>query len=157
MSADPDHDYEVVWREAGPTLWRAVRAYAAGRQDVADEAVGEAFARVIARGEEVRDPVPYLYRVAFRVAAAELKRIAMTTDLASQPEPVSARGDEHEVWLMLNVLSPEQRAVLYLYYRVDLPVREVASRLGLSGAAVRMHLVRARRRLAASLREAAVE
>ena len=68
------HDYDAIWRGSGTTLWRAVYAYAGGRRDVADDAVAEAFARVMARGAEVREPLPYLYRVAFRVASAELAR-----------------------------------------------------------------------------------
>jgi DNA-directed RNA polymerase specialized sigma24 family protein len=68
------HDYDAIWRGSGATLWRAVYAYSGGRRDVADDAVAEAFARVMARGVEVRDPLAYLYRVAFRVASAELAR-----------------------------------------------------------------------------------
>src|SRR3954462_1774092 len=55
-----------MWRGSGATLWRAVYAYSGGRCDVADDSVAEAFARVMARGSEVSDPLAYLYRVAFR-------------------------------------------------------------------------------------------
>jgi len=44
-------------------------------------------------------------------------------------------------------LSPSQRAAVYLYYRADLPVREVASVMGTSVAAVKVHLHRGRKRL----------
>ena len=64
------HDYDAIWRGSGATLWRAIYAYSGGRRDVADDAVAEAFARAMARGAEVRDPLAYLYRVAFRVASA---------------------------------------------------------------------------------------
>jgi DNA-directed RNA polymerase specialized sigma24 family protein len=37
---------------------------------------------------------------------------------------------------------------VYLHYRADLPVREVAHITGMSSAAVRVHLMRGRRRLA---------
>ena len=78
------HDYDAIWRGSGTTLWRAVYAYAGGRRDVADDAVAEAFARVMARGAEVREPLPYLYRVAFRVASAELARSGK--EAAEMPE-----------------------------------------------------------------------
>ncbi len=68
------HDYDAIWRESGVTLWRAVYAYAGGRREVADDAVAEAFARAMARDAEVRDPLAYLFRIAFRVASAELAR-----------------------------------------------------------------------------------
>jgi RNA polymerase sigma-70 factor (ECF subfamily) len=149
----PDHDYEAVWRDAGPTLWRAVRAYAGGRNDVADDAVAEAFARAIARGDEVRDPVAYLYRVAFRVAAAELKRLAGSDGTETAETLATFAEDGSDVWRTLATLPPQQRSALYLFYRADLPVKDVARLLGTSSAAVRMQLVRARRRLAAVLRE----
>ncbi|MBI3649008.1 MAG: sigma-70 family RNA polymerase sigma factor [Actinobacteria bacterium] len=149
----PDHDYEAVWRDAGPTLWRAVRAYAGGREDVADDAVAEAFARAIARGDDVRDPVAYLYRVAFRVAAAELKRLAGANGTGTAEALAMIAEDGSDVWRTLLALPPDQRAVLYLFYRADLPVKDVARLMGTSGAAVRMQLVRGRRRLAIVMRE----
>jgi len=68
---DDAHDYDAIWRGSGAAIWRAVYAYAGGRRDVADDAVSEAFARMMARGAAVREPEPYLYRVAFRVASTE--------------------------------------------------------------------------------------
>jgi hypothetical protein len=53
---------------------RAILAYSGGRRDVADDAVAEAFARTIERDDQVRDPKAYLYRLAFRIASAELRR-----------------------------------------------------------------------------------
>ena len=149
--SDEGHDFDAIWRDTGPTLWRAVRAYSGGRRDVADDAVAEAFARAIARDGQIREPVPYLYRTAFRIAAAELRRDR------GEPE----RGDraiEDEPALVdlgpaLRRLSPSQRAAVYLHYAADLPVREVATLMGTSAAAVRVHLMRGRRRLADLLGE----
>ena len=134
-------------------IWRAVYAYSGGRRDVADDAVAEAFARAIARPETVREPVPYLFRVAFRIAAADLKEASRQTELlesdrtAEDPEPAA------DLMAALRRLSPSQRASVYLHYRADLPVREVAQVMGTSSAAVRVHLMRGRRRLAELLRE----
>jgi RNA polymerase sigma-70 factor (ECF subfamily) len=148
------HDYEAVWRDAGPTLWRAVRAYSGGRTDLADDAVAEAFARAIARDGEIRDPVAYLYRIAFRVASVELRERAARAELLDgDPQRTSVPAGDAEVWGALTALPPDQRAALYLFYRADLPVREIARRLGRSNAAIRMDLVRGRRRLAELLRE----
>ena len=47
----------------------------------------------------------------------------------------------------LATLSPNQRAVAVLSLYADLPPREIARTLGLSGAAVRVHLSKARRRM----------
>jgi RNA polymerase sigma factor (sigma-70 family) len=48
----------------------------------------------------------------------------------------------------LRRLTPAQRAAVYLHYRADLPVREVAAIMGSSSAAVKVHLMRGRRRIA---------
>jgi RNA polymerase sigma factor (sigma-70 family) len=145
------HDWDAIWRDAGRTLWRAILAYSGGRRDVADDAVAEAFARAIERDVGIRDPLPYLYRVAFRIAAAELRR-ERTTD---PPRDLPAEDEHALVDLMpaLRRLSPSQRAALYLRYAADLPVREVAGLMGTSSAAVRVHLMRGRRRLARLLGE----
>jgi RNA polymerase sigma-70 factor (ECF subfamily) len=146
------HDYGLIWRESGATIWRAVYAYASGRRDVADDAVAEAFARAMARGAEVREPVPYLFRVAFRVASAELAtRSKEDGDVPDIAVDVSSNGLS-EVLHALRDLTPAQRAAVYLHYRLDLPVREVARMTGMSTASVKVHLMRGRRRLRDLLR-----
>src|SRR3990170_3129622 len=40
-----ERDLELLYRDAGPRLWRAIYGFAGGRRDVADDAVAEAFAR----------------------------------------------------------------------------------------------------------------
>ena len=144
------HDYDAIWRGSGAAIWRAIYAYAGGRRDVADDAVAEAFARMMARGAAVREPEPYLYRVAFRVASAELARGGKEAEMH---EIASTGGDPSQNGLpdllaALRELTPAQRAAVYLHYRADLPVREVAHITGMSTAAVRVHLMRGRRRLA---------
>ena len=151
---DGAHDYDEIWRVSGATLWRAVYAYGGGRKDVADEAVAEAFARAIARGDAVRDPLPYLFRIAFRVASAELARGGIMGDLHEMTDTVDPTLDGlPDLLRALRELSPSQRAAVYLHYRADLPVREVARLMGTSTAAVKVHLMRGRRRLAALLGE----
>jgi len=146
------HDYDSIWRESGATIWRAVYAYSGGRRDVADDAVAEAFARAMTRGGEVTDPVAYLFRVAFRVASAELVR--RTKESNDMPDTLVADPNQNglaDVLGAMRSLSPAQRAAVYLHYRADLPVREVAHLTGMSSAAVKVHLMRGRRRLRALL------
>jgi len=88
------HDFDEIWRADGPTLWRAVYGFTGGRRDVADDAVAEAFARAMARGGKVRDPLAYLFRIAFRVAGAELaRRSKEVQDVpeVSLPDPTQKR------------------------------------------------------------------
>lgn len=147
---DGPWDFDAIWRETGPTLWRAVFAYAGGRRDIADDAVTEAFARAIERAETIREPQPYLYRVAFRIAAAELRA---DRGRPEREEPVEDRHVLADLGPALRRLSPSQRAAVYLHYIADLPSREVARLMGTSSAAVRVHLMRGRRRLAELLGE----
>jgi DNA-directed RNA polymerase specialized sigma24 family protein len=74
MAIERQRDYAALYREVGPQLWRAILVYAGGRREVADDAVGEAFARAIESDGVIRRPFPWLYRTAFRIAAAELRR-----------------------------------------------------------------------------------
>ena len=146
---DDEHDLEAIWREEGPALWRAILAFSGGRRDVADDAVAEAFARAIERSETVRDPKPYLYRIAFRIAAEDLRRkgAALEDHAVTDPEPLV------DLLEAMRRLSPAQRAAVYLHYRADMPVKEIARLLDTTGAAVRVNLMRGRRRLAELLGE----
>ena len=90
------HDFNEIWRADGPTLWRAVYAFTGGRRDVTDDAVAEAFARAMARGGKVRDPLAYLFRIAFRVAGTPL---GSSTELQRRMfEDAIGRRVEITVW-----------------------------------------------------------
>jgi RNA polymerase sigma-70 factor (ECF subfamily) len=145
MTQERDYrDYAELYREIGPQLWRAIYAYSGGRRDIADDAVGEAFARAIAQDGSIRRAYPWIYRVAFRIAAAELRRT---------PDPDIPDGvhlddpSSGDLLRALRDLSPSQRAAVFLHYQADLPVREVASLMGTSSAAVKVQLHRGRNRL----------
>ena len=143
---DEERRFDELYRRAGPRLWRAVLAYTGGRRELTDDVVAEAFARTIERGSSVRAPEPYLYRVAFRLAAAELRRPHTVSDVPDLPG--NADPEVSELFDALRALSPGQRAAVFLRYQADLPVAEVARLMGTSGAVVRVHLMRGRRRLA---------
>jgi RNA polymerase sigma-70 factor, ECF subfamily len=151
LELDEKLGFDALYARVGPRLWRAVLAYTGGRRDLADDVVAEAFARTLERGDDVRAPEAYLFRVAFRLAAGELRRSSST-----------AQVPEREVWDdpglaelfdAFRTLSPGQRAAVYLRYQADLPVDEVARLMGTSSGVVRIHLLRGRRRLAAMLRD----
>jgi len=139
------HDFDAIYREAGTRLWRSLYAYTAGREDIAHDAVAEAFARAIERSTTIRDPIPYLYRTSFRIAAAELRR--RTPDETVPNVPRSDPADSADLLAALRRLTPGQRAAVYLHYQADLPVREVARLMGTSAAVVKVHLSEGRRRL----------
>lgn len=144
LEVDAGPDYDALYREIGPQLWRAILAYSGGRRDIADDAVGEAFARAMENRTRIRSPFPWLYRTAFRIAAAELRR-----DVRDGPEDGSYVDDPATGDLMraMRRLPPKARAAIYLYYQGDLSIREIASLTGSSVAAVKVQLHRGRTRL----------
>jgi RNA polymerase sigma-70 factor (ECF subfamily) len=146
-----EHDYERLFREAGPALGRAMYAVTGGRRHLAEDVIAEAFARAMEhRG--VRDPLAWIYRTALCLATEELKRERRTSgeleiDLAEEP------SEFRDLLRALRRLSPHQRAAVVLHYEADMPVREVSRLMGIAPATVRVHLHRARNRLRQLLAE----
>ena len=103
---------ERVYREQGVRIWRAV-LLSSGSREIADDAVAEAFAQALRRGDGLRDPAAWVWRVAFRVAAGELKergRVEMFAD-----ERVAGLADPFlDLWRAIAVLPPKQRASVVL-------------------------------------------
>jgi len=139
-----DHDYERVFREAGPALFRALYAFTGGQRQVAEDAMAEAFALAMEH-QGIRDPAAWIYRTALRLARREIERQRRGSgtlgDIAQEPP------EFHDLLRALRVLSPNQRAAVVLRYEADLSVAEVARMMGLTAPTVRVHLHRARRRL----------
>ena len=154
--ADLKHDLDAAFREHGSAVYRTLYAFTAGRRALAEEATAEAFARAIAHASRIRDPVPWIYRTAFRVAAEEMKR-----ERRAPPEATAHHEDVTPGLAglvdALRALSPNQRAAVVLRYEADLPVDEVARRMGISAATVRVHLHRGRARLRELLGDEEIE
>ncbi len=140
-----------VYRNDGPAIWRALLAFT-GDEAVAEDALSEAFAQALARGDALRDPARWIWRVAFRVAAGELKDRRRNTPLDveptyEQPDPIA------HVIAALGQLSPNQRLAVVLHDYADRPVAEVAATIGASRATVHVHLSKGRKRLRAFLED----
>jgi RNA polymerase sigma factor (sigma-70 family) len=137
-------DIEQLFRDTGDRLWWALLAYT-GDREIASDAAAEAFARALSAAESIRDPTSWVWRVAFRVATAELR----TARRASSEPERSYEMDEEAIAVMLALkrLSRRQRAVFVLFYLDDRPTNQIAQLLGMSPATVSVHLHRARRRL----------
>ena len=136
---------EAVYREQAPRLWRALLAYA-GDGEIASDAVAETFAQAIARGDAIDRPEVWVWRVAFRIAAGELK------DRRRRPPSVPERGYEipdpmPELVTALAKISPNQRLSVVLHDYADRPTHEIAAILGVTRGTVHVHLSNGRRRL----------
>lgn len=143
---------ERVYREQGDRLWRAILAFA-GDPEVASDAVAEAFAQALRRGEAVREPVRWLWRAAFRIAAGELKARRRLHAGAGREAWYGMDQETVELVEALRKLPAKQRASVVLHHGAGYPSREVAAIIGSTAAAVRVHLSRGRRRLHELLKE----
>jgi RNA polymerase sigma-70 factor, ECF subfamily len=138
-------DLEGLYREHGKRLWWALVAFS-GDREIASDAESEAFAQALRRGDHIRDPLAWIWRAAFRIAAGELKERArqappLTEPMYELPEPAA------EVTAALRQLPAQQRAAVVLHYYADRPIREIAEVLGTSPSTVAVHLHRGRNRL----------
>lgn len=142
---------EQVYRDHGTRLWHALLGFCADRE-VASDALAEAFAQVLRRGGAVREPLPWVWRSAFRIARGELKERARR-GVAAGEESYEMEEPAVELVRALRRLSARQRAAVVLHHLADYPVKEVAELLGTTSSAVRVHLTRGRRRLRTLLEE----
>ena len=128
-------------------MWRAVLAYS-GSADVADEAVAEAFAQLLRRGDGVEDPAAWAWRSAFRIAAGELKRRGTAATPGVVPDVgVTLPDPAFDLVEALHQLTEQQRACVVLCDLAGHAAPEAARLLGTTAATVRVQRMRARRRL----------
>jgi len=64
---------ERLYRDQGDRMWRALYAYT-GDPEIASDALSEAFAQALRRGDAIREADRWIWRSAFRIAAGEMKR-----------------------------------------------------------------------------------
>jgi RNA polymerase sigma factor (sigma-70 family) len=142
-------EIESFYRAQGATLYRALLLFT-GNPEIAKDAASEAFAQAIRRGSALRSPDRWIWKAAYRLAAGELKRLrSATAEIPEEPYEIP------ETPLLLTVamrgLSPMQRAAFALHDYAGYSLRETAAIAGSTPSAVSVHLVRAHRKLRASL------
>jgi RNA polymerase sigma factor (sigma-70 family) len=143
---DARPDIESLYRADADRLWRAIYAFA-GDREIASDSVAEAYAQVLRRGAAVRDPAAWVWRTAFQVSRGALKTRRRDELLTSTPEESADTHVDQDLLTAVRQLPDGQRAAVILFYYADLPVREIADRLGTNSLAVRANLSRGRRRL----------
>jgi len=146
-------EIEHVWLSHRATMWRSLVAWT-GDRELSSDAVSEAFAQALGRGDALEAPARWIWKAAYRIAAGELatRRREGSAErvpdrMGELPEPVS------DLVTALRTLSPNQRTAAVLRFYADLPTRDVAYVLGCSQTTVRVHLAQARKRLRPSLEE----
>jgi len=135
---------ERLYRDEGDRLWRAMLFFS-GDREVASDAVAEAFARALRWDAGIRDPRAWVWRTAFRLASAELRRRRRLSPLVERPYELS--DAPALLASVLPLLSPRQRACIVLHYYGGYPLKEVAAIVGSTSSAVAVHLHRGRARI----------
>lgn len=148
MDLDPRVErVRVAYEAVHQPLWRAVLAWS-GSADVADEAVAEAFAQLLRRGEGVDDPAAWAWRSAFRIAAGDLQQRRSAAVPGAVPDVgVPLAEPALDLIAALRHLSGQQRACVVLCDLAGHPAPAAARLLGTTAATVRVQRMRARRRL----------
>jgi DNA-directed RNA polymerase specialized sigma24 family protein len=139
-------------------LYEPLRRYAAvvGRYDVEpDDLLQEAFARVLTAPEgDVRDTRAYLRRTIVNVALNERRRMRRAATALQRSGGSGQDPDPYPSELAdLMRVEPRVRGLLYLVEIEGEPIATAADAVGMSAAAARMALSRARRRLRDELDE----
>jgi RNA polymerase sigma-70 factor (ECF subfamily) len=138
-------DWEAVYRAEAPKLWRSL-VLQTGSPEVAADAVAEAFAQGIARGDALRKPGAWVWRTAFVIARAEAGRLRVEHHEAQDRAAV---GLESVMELLddLRTLSPMQRSAIVLHYFAGYSLADTAAIVGSTRSAIGVHLFRARKKL----------
>jgi len=130
-----------------------------GNSTMAEDAVQEAFCRILARAGSYRPSASfrtYLYNVIWHICIdtyrrkrpQELDRMPARADPAEQPPEAAMRRERAElVRAALQRLPARQRMALVLKHYEGLSYRQIARALDCSPAAVDSLLIRARRQL----------
>lgn len=142
---------ERLYREQGARLWKSLFAFS-GDAEIASDALAEAFAQALARGEAISRPDAWVWTAAFKIAAGQLKarrRPALSVQERSYELPPSSV----DIVEALSKLPPKQRMAIVLHDYADRPISEVARAIGASSATVYVHLSQGRRRLRALLED----
>ena len=144
-------EVERAYRAEGSRLWKALLLFS-GDPDIASDAVSEAFAQALARGDAITVLSAWVWRAAFRIAAGDLK------DRSSSSPALGEASYEMQdpfppVLEQMKRLSQKQRAAVVLHHYAGYGLAEVARIIGSTPAAVGVHLHRGRRRLRKLLEE----
>jgi RNA polymerase sigma factor (sigma-70 family) len=139
----PEHDVEAAYREQAARLYHALLGYT-GDPEIARDALAEAFARAMASQGRIDTLVPWIWKVAFRVATEELRR---RKTLSPPAEAEVQPPQPPELFEALARLSPRQRAAVVLHYYAGYSLEEIAEILGTRKGTIGVHLHRGRARL----------
>jgi len=151
--------FRVVFQHLGTVTAYARRRGSRDADGIAAEVMTVAWRRLADVPRD--DPRPWLYATARNLVLAERRRAAQTSDRGLEPEPSSPAPELEELdpalSRALRSLSALDQEALLLIAWEDLTPSQAARALGINPTAFRVRLLRARRRLRASLDDPGAE
>jgi len=151
-----DPEYTWFFRAEYPMVLRTVFLILGDRAR-AEDVAQEAFIQLLTHWKKVsryERPEAWVRRVAIRLALRASKRDRLRTLLErASPAERPAHVPDVDIANALAVLPVKQRACVLLFYFEDRPIAEIVEILGISEGSVKVHLHRARQRLAVLLTE----
>lgn len=157
MEMDPA--YTGFFRAQYPQVKRTVYLIVRDK-DLAEDVAQESFIRLLDHWKKVSkydQPESWVRRVAIRLAvkAARRERLRSISEAFAQRTEAPSPMDT-DLLSVVAKLPPAQRAAVVLFYYEDRPVSEIAQLLDCSLSTAKVHLHKARRKLASLLREEAI-
>jgi RNA polymerase sigma factor (sigma-70 family) len=159
--ADAAADFTAFFRAEFPRVKRTVYLIVHD-QGRAEEVAQDAFLQLLAHWTKVSgydEPGAWVRRVAIRLAgrAARRERLRDLVESRFRTATVVAPADGHpaddDVVQAVRRLPYAQRVAIVLFYFEDRPINEIADVLGCAAPTARVHLHKARQKLATVLRE----
>ncbi len=128
-------------------LWRSLFAFS-GSRPLADDAVAEAFAQALRRGDRIDDVAAWVWTSAFAIARGELKQRGRTAGdpLGEQRAAGIIDVDDGDIRHLLHrlaALSHDDRELIVLCHVGGWKPRELAPLLGVPAGTLRVRLHRA--------------
>jgi RNA polymerase sigma factor (sigma-70 family) len=156
VSSETDAEYDLLFTVEFPAVMRTVYLILHDL-DRAEDVVQDAFVQLLRHWKKVSRydrPGAWVRRVAIRLAMDSMQRERMRSLLERKVEPPRMPiPADVDVLRATRDLPGMQRAAVVLFYFEDRPLAEVADMLGCTESTARVHLHRARKRLAEILAE----
>jgi RNA polymerase sigma-70 factor (ECF subfamily) len=155
--SDAEAEYSAFFRDEFASVTRAAYLIVHDR-DAAEDAAQEAFTQLHLRWSKISGyerPDAWVRRVAIRRAVRFAQRERLRSFLTRWVEPAreTRQSVDADLAEAIRALSPQQRAAVVLHYFEDRPLPEVAEIIGCSHATAKVHVFKARKRLAELLHD----
>jgi len=149
-------DYAAFFRAEFAAVTRTAYLVLHDR-DAAEDVAQDAFTQLHlswAKISAYERPDAWVRRVAIRLAVRAVRRHRLLDTLLGRLDPPrQEQGADLDLAAALRRLPPQQRAAVALHYYEDRPLAEVAQILNCTHATAKVHVFKARRRLAVLLGE----